>query len=206
MVEVYFYIPVEKLDSAVECGLKLSVWSDREVEIEGSMKRCMSALLNPKDDVAKYRAENLKCIKLELSPDYCYVADRHLYRIGLKFPQVMEMYKKSIMPIEKYIFGNYRLPECLITSTVIEGQITVLDKRLDSPILFNSSEELYTNNIIEAYKEENEDFNDTILYYFYSKLAECGKVDRIEDRDKGMAVFMDRLRGRAFTIKIPDIG
>ena len=33
MVEVYYYVPIEELENAVECGLKLSKWYDKEVLI-----------------------------------------------------------------------------------------------------------------------------------------------------------------------------
>ena len=205
MVEVYYYIPADKADNAVECGIKRSIWFDKEVVINGESKKCITALLNPKDDMQKYRSDEYKCLKLELSPEYCFVADNCLYRVGLEYPLVMEAYMNSIIPIEKYIFGSYRLPECLVTSTVIAGQVSVLDKRLDSPVLFDRSEDLFLNNIIATYREENEDFYDTMLYYFYCRLADAGKVKRIEDKAGKMAVFIDSGKGKAYTIRIPDI-
>jgi len=205
MIEVYYYLPLKQLNNAVECGLKLSQWFDKEVVINGESKRCISTLLNPKDDIEKYKSNDFKCVKFELPPNYCFVADKHLYQVGLSTPDVMDMYKSSITPVKDYIFGSFRLPECLVTCTVIADQINVLDMRLDSPVLFNSSEELYTNNIIESYREVREDFNDTLLYYFYCKLAEIGKADKIEDKERKIAVFMDKAKNTALTIKIPEI-
>ncbi|MCX7747353.1 MAG: hypothetical protein N2645_10750 [Clostridia bacterium] len=205
MAEVYFYIPADQADNAVTCGLKLSKWSDKEIWIDGDFKKCISALLNPKDEMEKYRSSEYKCLKLELDSKYCFVGDKYLYQVGLEFPQVMDMYQESVMPVDKYIFGSFRLPECLVTSTIIEGQISILDKRLDSPVLFDKSEDLYVNNILENYKETHADFNDALLYYFYSKLAECGKVDKIEDSEKRIAIFLDKESQKAYTIKMPEI-
>lgn len=205
MPELYFYIPSEEAHNAVECGLKLSKWFDREVLLDGEFKKCLSALLNPKDDMEKYRSAEYKCLKLELESRHCFVADRHLYLVGVNHPEVMDIYMSSIIPVENYIFGSYRLPECLITTTALAGQIGILDKRLDSPILFDNSEDLYINNIIESYKEEHDDFNDCLLYYFYNRLAEIGKADKIEDNKNNIAVFIDKDRERVFTIKIPDL-
>lgn len=206
LVEVYFYLPSDKAGEIVECGLKLSDWYSREVRIDGDVKKCLSALLNPKDDIEKYKSSEYKCVKLELSPNYCFAADKYLYLAGQNSPEIMEMYEKSVIPVKEYIFGSYRLPECLVTSTVIAGHISVLDKRLDSPVLFDNSEDLYINNILEAYKEEHDDFNDCLLYNFYSKLAEAGKVDKIEDVEKRIAVFIEKSSGKAVTVKIPDFG
>ncbi len=204
MVDVYCYLPSSEVNDVVECGLKLSRWFDREVRIEGETRKCISTLLNPRDDMEKYKSTQYKCIKLEVHPQYCYAADRCLYLLGLDNSQIMELYMSTITPIGKYVFGSYRLPECLITSTVISEQMSVLNKRLDSPILFDSSEELYINNIIESYKEEHRNFNDTLLYYFYCSLAAAGKLDRIDDTGRQVAVFLEKERGKAYTIKIPD--
>jgi hypothetical protein len=205
MVEVFYYIPVEETDNVVECGLRLSRWFDKEVVIEGEMRKCVSALLNPRDDIEKYRSNRYKCVKLELSPGNCYIADKYLYRLGRSCPDIMDIYCGSIIPIENYIFGSYRLPECLVTGTVIAGQISVLGKGLDTPILFDSSEQLYMNNLMEACKEGYEDFNDCLLYYFYCKLAQIGKVDKIEDSESRVALFFDKKSGKVTTIRVPEI-
>lgn len=205
MVEVYYYVPVEEVENAIECGLKLSECFDREVAMEYDKVKCISALLNPKDDIEKYRSESLRCIKLELPSEYCFVADRCLYEIGLNHPKVMELYLNSIMPIKDYTFGLYRLPECLVTSTIIGEQISLLDKRLDSPVLFDNSEELYINNIIESFKEEYPDINDILLYYFYCNLANKGKLERVEDEESKVVIFLDKEAGKAFSAKKPDI-
>ncbi len=205
MVEVYYYVPVEEVENAVLCGLKLSKWYDREVPINGESKKCLTALLNPKDDMEKYRSDRYKCVKLEILPKYCFVADRYLYMMGLSNPAAMEMYYASIMPVEDYIFGTYRLPECLVTSTVIGECISVLEERLGTPILFENSEELYLNNIMEAYQERDTAVIDAMLYCFYSKLAEMGRLRKMEDTEKKVAVFFDEPGGRRYTIKIPEM-
>jgi hypothetical protein len=206
MVEVYYYIPVNKAENAVACGIKLSEWYDREAGIEGNVKRCISTLLNPRDDYEKYISPDYKCLKLEIMSKYCFAADKFLYNAVITFPEIMEIYKRSIIPIEKYNFGLYRLPECLVTSTIISDFVSVLDKRLDSPILFGSSEDLYMNNIIESYKETHSDFTDAMLYSFYSRLAEEGKVRCMEDVRSGTAIFIDERDGRTYTLKIPEMG
>ncbi|MDQ2086378.1 hypothetical protein RBH29_08040 [Herbivorax sp. ANBcel31] len=203
MVEVYYYVPVEEFENAVECGLKLSKWHDKEVSIGIDKTKCISALLNPKDDIEKYNSDKFKCLKFELYQRYCYVADRYLYDVGLVHSDIMKLYLDSIMPIENYTFGLYRFPECLITSTIIGDQISILDKRLDSPVLFDNSEELYTNNIIEDYRDEDSSFNDTLLYHYYSHLVERKELKRYED-DKTV-IFLDEEIERPFVIKKPTI-
>jgi hypothetical protein len=206
MVEVYYYIPAGEVNNAVDCGLKLSIWYEKEIVIEGSSRKCIIAFLNPKDDMEKYMSNDYRCVKLEVATNYCYVADRYLYQVGLSEPRVMDLYIESIIPVQEYIFGSYRLPECLVTSTVIGGHISPLNKSLDSPVLFNNSEELYISNIIETHKEGHCNFMDDMLYYFYCNLAMCGKFDKYEDGGRKIAAFIDKRDGKAYTIKIPEIG
>ena len=205
MIDAYFYLPVEKMDKVLGCGMKLSEWFTREAVIRGESKKCIAALLHPKDDYEGYRSDKIKCIKLELPSESCYIADRSLYLVGLENPNAMKIYMKSIRPVKEYLFGSFRLPECLVTGTVIAEQICLLDKRMDAPLLFSSSEELYINNIIESYKEKHSHFNDTLIYYFYCKLAETGKVDKLEDVSNGVALFLDKSTDNYVIVKIPDI-
>jgi hypothetical protein len=146
-------------------------------------------LLNPRDDYEKYTSSDFKCLKLEVQPRHCRIADTLLYRTGLSHPEAMGLYRRSIIPIEDYTFGNYRLPECLISSTVLGEQISLPGKGLDSPVLYSNSQELNFNNLLEGMKESHEDLNDTLLYFFFKKLCEDGKAKGIEDTSNGLAVF-----------------
>jgi len=205
VVEVYLYLPADKTGVAVECGIKLSEWYSREVEIDGEMKKCITALLNPRDDYEKYTSSDFKCLKLEVQPKHCRIADTLLYKAGLPHPEAMELYRRSIMPIENYTFGSYRLPECLITSTILSDQISLPGKGLDSPVLYSNSQELYFNNLLEGMKEVHDDLNDTLLYFFFKKLCKDGKAKAIEDSANGLAVFTYAGDGRTYTLKIPDM-
>ncbi len=106
--------------------------------------------------------------------------------------------------MENYIFGMYRIPECLVTTTVIGDMITLLNKRRDSPILFDNSEDLYINNLIQVNKEENPGFSDAVLYSFYSKLAELGRVKKVESPGKNTAVFIDEDKEEVYSLRVPD--
>lgn len=205
MVEVYFYMPADRAENVTECGMKLSEWYDREINIDGAYRKCISTLLNPRDDIAAYKSQNCRCIKLEVNSKYCYVADGFLYRMCANRPEIMKMYEESIVPVEEYRFGKYRMPECLVTCTVVGNSISLLDRRRDTPILFSSSEELYFNNVVEGFREEHDDFNDAILFYLLNALADAGSVKKVVDEKTCMAIFVEEKCGRVFTVKVPDI-
>jgi len=206
MVEVYFYIPADRVAGAVECGIKLSEWYSREIVNDGDRKKYISALLNPRDDVNKYNSAEYVCLKLEIMTKYCRIAEGALYGPGLADAGIMELYNNSIVSVEEYRFGQFRQPECLVSCTVLGEHINVLDKRLDSPILFDNSEELYLGNILEEFKELHPDFNDALLHSLFMKLVEKGSFNILGKGSDMMEIFIDRRDGRVYTVKIPDIG
>ncbi len=205
MIDVYYYMPAGQTEDAVECGIKLSEWYSKEIHMEGEVKKCISALLNPRDDHEKYLSPEYRCLTLEVQPKHCFVADGMLYRAGQAYPEAMELYHRSIMPVEKYAFGSYRSPECLITATIIGEHVHVPGKGLDMPILYNNSQELYFNNLLEYFREVHDDFNDTMLYYLFKRLCDEGKAACIEDIVSGLAVFTYHNDGRVYTLRIPDL-
>ena len=206
MVEVYFYIPAEKASDAVECGIKLSEWYSREAVIDGTVRKCIAALLNPRDEYDKYTSGAYRCLKLEVDSRYCFAADRSLYETGLSDPGVMELYRESIKPIGSYTFGEYRFPEVLVTSTILGENISVWGKMLDTPLLYNNSEELYLSNLMELLRDKHDDMNDTLLYLYFRWLSENGTAERIGGAGVKYAVFRANGPDKVYTFKAPDPG
>ncbi len=204
-MDVYYYIDANKAEIALDCGLKLSENYSKIININDVEKRCISTLLNPKDDMEKYKSSEYRCLKFELPTDICIVADKYLYIVGSSSEEAMKLYVESIKPIKDYAFGTFRLPECLVSSTILPEQISILDKRLDAPILYDNSEDLYINNIIEINKERHNDFQGILLYCFYLKLAESNKVKMIVDKDNKIAVFIDNENSNTVTLKVPKL-
>lgn len=206
MIDVYYYIEKEKAKDAVSCGLKLSEWSDRTVLIGREHKKCLTALLNPKDDMGKYGSDELTCLKMHVESRFCYVAERSLYIAGQKSEKLMKLYLESIVPSGNYIFGQYRFPECLLITTMIGGNIKILNRRIDSPRLCENSKDLYVNNMAEHFREKHKDFNNDILYYFLMNTAhEDQTLEVLTDEEEGITFFVDALTGKVFTIGTPNI-
>lgn len=204
MVEVYYYVKSENVADIVDCGLKLSAFHDKEVNIGQEKKQCFSALLNPKDDLDLYRSKSYTCLKIQVDNEKCYVADRFIYDTAQDEKLDMELYYNSIIPIDSYIFGTYRRPECLITTTILEGEAYVLDKRMDSPVIYTNSEELYINNILQEFRERYDAADDYLLYYFFNKLSEMSVLEKYENTENGTAVFKTGA-GRSYCVKKPDL-
>jgi hypothetical protein len=203
VVEVYFYMPADRAEYAAECGIKLSEWYTREVRIDGELKKCITALFNPRDDYEKYSSDKFKCLKLELQTKYCRVADRFLYEMGRSYPEAMELYERSAVPVESYVFGDYRLPEVLVASTVQSEQISIPGKMLDTPLLYTNSQELYLSSLLARLKDEKEDLDDTFLYLYFKWLSDRGTAGMIEDVQSGLAIFKLKGDAKPYTFRIP---
>ncbi|HEY5586450.1 MAG TPA: hypothetical protein VIK78_18410 [Ruminiclostridium sp.] len=204
MPEVYYYAKSENVSNIIDCGFKLSTFHNKEVVIDGEKKLCFSGLINPKDDLELYKSSSFRCLKIQVKSGKCFVADRFIYEAILGKSKDMELYYKTIVPIEQYRFGSYRLPECLITTTILAGEASILDKRMDSPVIYSNSEELYINNILQELREQYTDMDNSLLYYFLDKIAYFTKFDRIENINTGTSVFKNQL-GRTYCVKKPDI-
>ncbi len=192
----------ENVSNILDCGLKLSTFHDREAIIDGDKTLCFSGLLNPKDNIELYRSSEHTCLKVQVKKEKCFIADRFLYENA--FDGQLEFYYKSIIPVEKYIFGSLRLPECLITSTILAGEAAVLDRRMDSPVIYTNSEELYINNILQELRENIPATDDFLLYYFFDRLSEEKHLEKHENPYNGTTVFKTP-EGKTYCIKKPDL-
>ena len=199
MVEVYYFMPKDDVPDVVECGIKLSEKADRTIFVNGYKQLCMTGVINPDDDSRINDPSHFICLKLSVNERHCLVGDRVLYEAGLKDKQLMELYYESVISLGQYIFGTFRRPECLITCSILPEDIKVLNRRMDSPILVESSEELYVNNLIEYYKESYPGLNDVLLGLFFEHLTAGGVMEKVFEDEK-TSVFKDK-NGRIFTSK-----
>ncbi len=132
---IYYYVEKDKVSNILKYGIKLSENFSKEVSINGYLKQCFFGLLNPKDDEYKYESENFECLKLDIPISNCRVFDNSLQDNQLKHSPSIEL--------EKYIFGKYKVPEVAITSSVLPENISVLNKEIDCPVLFDNSRDLF---------------------------------------------------------------
>ena len=197
-MEVYYYIPIKEKEDALCCGIKLSTKANRKAPIHGYDTSCISMLLNPKDHLDKYKSDEYTCLGIEVKPGYCFIADSSFYGNN----ETENLYIQSIMSQDKYVFGKYRKPECLVTCTILPDNIREISKVIDYPLLYNNSEDLYVNYILQDLKEKNLEFNDTILGLFFDKLYHQEKLSRIENHE--FWIYTDT-SGSIFTIKKPEI-
>lgn len=207
MAGLYFYVPGDKIDGIIGCGLKLSEWFDRELSIPGisGRKKVIKALLNPRDD-RRLKDNAYRCLRLEVSSSYCVVGDSVLYTMGLNEPAMMELYAKRLIPLRDYRFGTFFKPEVLIMSSVLPDCIEVTGKALDIPILYENSMSLYLSNFFAKHEEEWNDAGNHILYGYLAYLESRGRTLRFEDKKHENAVFFYKGSNEYTVLKIPEEG
>ncbi len=205
MPAVYFYIPTEKLEDVVDCGLKLSEWKTRQQRTPwNNIERpCFAACLHPKDNL-RHKDSRYQCVKLDISPDYCVVADRDLYILSLEHSEIERDYINSMLQLKDYIFGSFRQPECLVFTTVLSEQISHFGKGLDEPILYENSAVLYVSNILETYNDRCDDFSQALLYSFLAQQEQKGIISCYRSSNDKLAVFYDKESNMRITVQIPD--
>ncbi len=132
MAIVYRYVLKEKVVDYLKYGIRLSKQFDKEVILNGYWKQCITALLNPKDNIEKFNSENYVGLKIEVSPDYCKIVETSNEKENLK-----------AIEYKDYILGTYKNPEVLITTSILPEKISVLNKDIDVPVLYDNSQDYY---------------------------------------------------------------
>lgn len=208
MAGVYFYVPGDRLGDAVTCGIKLSEFSDHEEILPGSpsSRRVLTALLNPNDVPGLAADPAWRCVRISVDPKVCWVGDRMLYRAGLADPAVMERYRSSLTLLSQYRYGSFRHPECLIPSSVLSDGIEVTGRTRDIPVLYRNSEALYLANAMERVAECLQDDGNDLLFAWHDRQAAMGHLERHDDAEAGIAVFMRPGEEGCIVLAIPDDG
>lgn len=204
MAGVYFYVPTGKIRDIIDCGIKLTEWYDRELDLPGQcVRKAIKALINPRDDTVKSKDSSWRCIRLDVSPDQCLVGDADLYRLSLKDKSITERYRKTLVSLSEYHFGLYRNPECLIFTSILPDRIEMTGKSQDIPVLFENSEALYSGNILEQLDERLQDSGNTLIYAYCRYAESIGGMNCIEDRELDLTVFIDPESDAYIVTKIP---
>lgn len=136
MSVIYYYTKNENLPIFLKYGIRLSKNFNKELNINGYVKPFLIGLLNPKDDLEKYNSNDYACLKLDILDDHLRVIDK----------EVINNYngeQLSYTQINNYIFGSLKNPIVLIDTSVISDKISIYNKTIDIPLLFDNSEEFF---------------------------------------------------------------
>lgn len=132
---IYYYAKNDNLPIFLKYGIRLSKNFDKEINIRGNKKPFLIGFLNPRDDIKKYNSETYTCLKLDLFNNHCKVID---YSSNEIFDEFIDF-----IPLEEYKFGTYKNPIVLIDTSIISDKISVYNKIMDVPILYDNSEDFF---------------------------------------------------------------
>lgn len=136
MAIVYYYTKNENLPIFLKYGIRLSKNFDKELNINGYTKPFLIGMLNPKDDLEKYNSQKYTCLKLDIIND-------HLKIIDMSVINNYSGEQLSYSQINTYIFGTLKNPIVLIDTSVIADKISLYNKNIDIPILYDNSEDFF---------------------------------------------------------------
>lgn len=189
-MKFYCYIPADKSDEVIECGLKLGDCITKNVTRNGSGMLCFEAYLHPND--ADKNNENDVLVKISAPEGHSYIADNSLQgKLG-------ELYEKSIIPVSQYKLGKYRKPCCLISCTILPDMIERYNADMDEPLLYQSSEQLYRDSLFYKTDDLAKSFKDVALNAYYNMKAASGEYT-VQFNDE-YAAFTDDAAGEIIAI------
>ena len=206
MAGVFYQIRDVAVADAVQCGLKLSEHADRELVLPGETKtrRVMTAWLHPDDLPNMEPGSDLRCLRLDMDPERCYVGDADLYRLGLHYPALMQQYQETLVPLRDYRFGTFRAPECLITNSVLDTQIEVAGRAIGFPVVFENSATLYLRACMSSCEETLQDGGNALLFAWCRLLESKGLMERFPDGTGAKEVFRSKRTGAILVLAVPD--
>ena len=135
MAIIYYYTKKDNLPIYLKYGIRLSKNFDKEINLNGYKKSFLTGLLNPKDDAFKYSSDDYTCIKLDVLSNHCKIVDLSSIHDSSEIT-------KFIM-LDDYNLGTFKNPVVLIDTSIISNKISLYNKIMDIPLLYNNSEELF---------------------------------------------------------------
>lgn len=189
-MKVYCFIPAEKAEEVIECGLKLSSRTTKTIEVNGQQVQCFEAYMHP-NDAEKMNPSDVP-VKISLQTGRAYIADNSL--LG----ELGDLYNKSIIPADKYKLGMYRKPCCLIAYTVLPDMIERYNPDMDEPLLYQSSEQLYRDSLFYKTDDLVQSFKDVALNAYYNMKAASGEYS-VQFNDE-YAAFVDKETSQVIAI------
>ena len=170
-MKAYLYTTEEIAQEAVEYGLKLSHNAAGNVCIYGTEHPYMEAYLHPADCPKEKR--NKAVLKLQLEDNKAFVGEGMFSG---------ERYVSSLVPAKAYRLGTYRMPRCLVIASVFAEQIERYDSAMDEPLLYENSQSLYRDCVLERV-QESDAFKELALRAYYEQEAVQGRVRKIEEEE-----------------------
>ncbi len=177
-MKVFFAVPAEAAEDVCDCGIKVSEYKDRVINVSGVEFNCVSTYLNPRD-CSKLNDSGVVVLRLNSDDSCSYVAEGAFYeeykcalRLGADAEFWKQKYDSSVVVASDYKLGMYKKPEYLICRTMFPDSVEKFDIRRSEPVLYNNSEELYIGRAVRYAEENCDDFYELAVTSLMNQMAE----------------------------------
>lgn len=184
---VYLYAKKEVNENYLKYGIKLSEVSDSIINVNGYDKKGIVCYLNPKDS-SLYSSPNFICLKIMVSGLSCYVVNEALK--GTNY------YSETTKTLINYNSGDYEIPIAVVCSTILPENISVYNKVLDTPLLYDNSKDLYYEKNILDIIENNKTQKKDILKLLLESLS---GIEILENDKKSSRIYLDTKTNKKYT-------
>lgn len=188
MQDLYIYVDKDIADDRLKYGIKLSELENRVLVLNNSTKRGIQAFLSPKDSEL-YQNENFECLRVLTNGLSAIVFN--------KICENTDLIDEFVTDITNYKFGDYELPEAIICSSILPGNLFSYNKILDKPLLVQNSREFYYEKCINEIMETDM-FTKYELYQTLLILGDQKKVLRAT-KNKNVKLYTDPISGKNYT-------
>uniref|UniRef100_A0A7C5Z6W3 Uncharacterized protein n=1 Tax=Caldicellulosiruptor owensensis TaxID=55205 RepID=A0A7C5Z6W3_9FIRM len=195
------YIPTDasKKKMILENGMNIERDYSKKIGMSGVYIKCISGFLTPDNITGEWVAANVDTQK-------AYIANHDLW-IAYKFSKndiFNKMYIASIVNIKKYRFGEYRVPEVLIVSSVKKEDIVDVKETTSicDKILYQN-DQIYIDCLVEKISQNTNVAKHLIVDYFTKLSLKDGDIttEVVEKGNSKLYVFIHR-NEYAWTVEI----
>lgn len=196
------YIPVEpsKKKTILENGIDINKDYNKKIGLYNLYVKCISGFLTPEKTAQTYVAVNVDIKKL-------YIANYDLW-LAYKLSEneiFNKMYIESIVDVKKYRFGEYRVPEVLIMSSVKKEDIADPEEMVDIyDKIFLQNDKIYIDCLVEKIFQNTSIAKSLIVDYFIKLSGQNSDITAqiVEKGNSRLYVFVSKKDERAWTIEI----
>jgi hypothetical protein len=201
---VYYFCDREKLDLALRDGLMIKDFADRKIGYKDMNTLAIAGYLNPQDNKQKKNDMQYVCLELSTDNNTCYATDKDLFESHKYNPldhDIRSRYYKSLISLEKYRYGQYRVAEVLIHRDVAPANIKLYSSKDRGIVNFSDEFNPYYGCLLEEVREEKG--NEYIIYLYCEEMVNNQTfefVNEIDLPEGNVRIYYDRIHQRCIDV------
>ncbi|WPX09045.1 hypothetical protein [Anaerocellum danielii] len=196
------YVPVDpnKKKMILENGMNIEKDYNKKIGLWGVYVKCISGFLTTENIDSDWIAVNVDIQKTYIANHDLWLA----YKLS-KNEVFNKMYIASIVNIKKYRFGDYRIPEVLIVSSIKKEDI-VDAKEITSLCdrMLYQNDQIYIDCLVEKISQNINVAKHLIVDYFTKLSFQNNDITTqvLEKEDSKLYVFINRKDEYVWTVEI----